>query len=432
MTREKRPPNRQPVPLITPGEKQHLTKLYMEAGAWTYSEAVSFLGESRFREMLQDRLLGRQDTEMGPVYHLLARGRLAAFGTADEAASLTTQLDLAYLRLSMAERGWRFADKTSPFYQGFDKLFPGLNFREAETELGRVLLAGKLSGGGYSVDGIERLMRQVKSTALSRNLLFVILTPHARRGQQRAQVHSSALRLIHHLPRVDGSKFTRFNPVSGHKKDPDPGPILTPAGAQKQRERGVIPDLTLDILQLSRKDRIEHAQAAIEVDQVLAEAQLARYYGLSPADLTGRLVTQAILRPSKNRSAHEVQQRVVVADRQVARLDDSNLNHRLTTAQMRLDLGIKADPERWHVEQRNALKLEVPDTIYITGDGERWAIEADTGQYNMPTILRKLQAFKDQEYAEIIWGTPSSVRVKNLTQKIAHDLRPTLKLTQWW
>ncbi|MBB5293388.1 hypothetical protein E5F05_00535 (plasmid) [Deinococcus metallilatus] len=203
-------------------------------------------------------------------------------------------------------------------------------------------------------------------------------------------------------------------------------------GAQKQRERGVIPDLTLDILQMNRKDRIEQAQAAIEVDQVLSEAQLARYYGLGPADLTGRLVTQAILRPSKNRSAHEVQQRVVVADRRVARLDDSNLNHRLTTAQMRLDLGIAADPERWRVEQRNALKLEVPDAIHITGDGERWAIEADTGQYNMPTILRKLQAFKDQEYAEIIWGTPSSVRVKNLTQKIGRDLRPTLKLTQWW
>ncbi|GMA15390.1 hypothetical protein E5F05_00540 (plasmid) [Deinococcus metallilatus] len=224
MTREKRPPNRQPVPLITPGEKQHLTKLYMDDGAWTYSEAVSFLGEARFREMLQDRLLGRQDTEMGPVYHLLARGRLAAFGTADEAASLTRQLDLAYLRLSMAELGWRFTDKTSPFYRGFDKLFPGLKFREAETTLGRVLLAGKLSGGGYSVDGIERLMRQVKSTALSRNLLFVILTPHARRGQQRAQVHSSALRLIHHLPRVGGATLPASTRCQATRQTPTPTP----------------------------------------------------------------------------------------------------------------------------------------------------------------------------------------------------------------
>lgn len=432
MTYPKRISKKNPAPQLTEGETEHFERLYLHDGAWTHSEAISFLGESRFREMLQDRLLGRQDTEMGPVYHLLARGRSAAFGTADEAATLTTQLDLAYLRLSMAELGWRFTRKDSPFYRQFDQLFPSLKFKEAETNLGRVLLAGKLTGGGYSPKGIEDLMRRVKSTALAHNLLFVILTPHPRRGQSKVETHSSALRLVHHLPRVDGSKRSRFNPVVGHAKAPDPGPILTSAGATKQRQRGVIPDLTLDILQLSRKDRIERAQAAIEVDRALSEAQLTKYYGLSPADLSGRLVTQAILRPSKNRPGHEVQQRIVIADKQVAKLDDSNLNHRLTTAQIRHDLGFPADLKRWIVEARNRLHFEDPDAVCITDDGERWAIEADTGHYQMPTILRKLQAFRDQGYAETIWGTPSSVRVRNLTKKIERDLRPTLRLTEWW
>lgn len=429
----KRPPNRHTVPNITPEEKEKLHALYISYGAWTPQEAVRALGETRLQTFVQQELLGQQDTEMGPMYQLLAKGRFLATGTAGNASTLSAQLDLAYLRLCTDELQWEVLDESSPFYKHFDRFFPHSKFFETQTSFGQVMLGGKLSGGGYSVQGLEKLMRKVKSTALARNVLFVILTPHPRRGQRCAQTHQSVLRLVPHLPNIGAHTRHRFNPVTPEQQASDPGPILTSASAHRLRNsRADIPDLTLEILQLNLKARVEQAQDALDVDGALSHAQLAKYYGLGPHHLKGRLSTRAILRPSKNRANHEVQQQIVVANKKVAQLDDSGLNHRLTTAQLRLDLGVAADPQRWQVESRNALRLEDPDAVYITADGEQWAIEADTGHYELLTILRKLQTFKDQGYAQTIWGTPSDVRVKNLTRKIMADLRPALRLTEWW
>lgn len=135
------------------------------------------------------------------------------------------------------------------------------------------------------------------------------------------------------------------------------------------------------MLLLPRRERIEQAQSDLEIDGVISSYQLRRYHGLEPLDLTGRLLTVALIRPVASRPALEVQQTLVVSGAEIAQLGDTELNHKLTLTEMRTMLGVEADAAVWKVDPKPRLKLNQPDGVWISG-GQRVAVEADTGQYH--------------------------------------------------
>ncbi|MFK7604209.1 hypothetical protein ACI3L1_18595 [Deinococcus sp. SM5_A1] len=120
---------------LSPEEIDILGDLDNFYGAWSHQEAAAALGESRLAVLLAERILGMQNTEMGRMYQLMARGRMSVFGTADEARSLVAQLDRAYMRLSMMQLGWSYEanDGVNPHYKGLAELFPHLGLREVNT-----------------------------------------------------------------------------------------------------------------------------------------------------------------------------------------------------------------------------------------------------------------------------------------------------------
>ena len=238
---------------------------------------------------------------------------------------------------------YEVADRSiNPHHQGLDKLFPKLKLKEINTrgQFARALAGGKLTGGGYAPEALAHIATQTKADALHRGIDIVIFTPSPRKGQARAEVHKSVMRLIHALPKFDDTgRFTRISrPLETfpHGNAPD----VLPHHVQIMRARkNPLPDVTLRLLQQPRNQRIAQAVLGLKVDGVLSSSQLCRYYGLHPSDLLGRHSTIALIRPIPSRFALEFQQTLVVHDDEMARRDDADLNHRLTLAEMRLSLG---------------------------------------------------------------------------------------------
>ena len=91
---------------LTDVEIEKLDTLYVSDGAWTPQEACAAFGTQRTEELEHLGVLGRCDTDMGPMYLLLAKGRVKVFGTSGNAQSLARQIDRAYVRLSLKKLNW--------------------------------------------------------------------------------------------------------------------------------------------------------------------------------------------------------------------------------------------------------------------------------------------------------------------------------------
>ena len=244
-------PNKKKKVPLTEGERNLLHLMYRDQGAWTHQEALTRLGAARFQELMRAGVIGPQSTDMGVMYHLLARGRASIYKSTDVASSLLTQLDQAYVRLCMAERKWEFTEDTSPFYKGLAKLFPGLNghFREGYTEFGSSLISGKITGGGYSPRAIAELGNRLRSEALSRNFRLVIFTPSRQRGQLAAEPLGNILKLVPHRPDT-GDASKRFFILPRQPSPTEPGPYLTHAKIKALRDSpaNTLPEQTLKVV----------------------------------------------------------------------------------------------------------------------------------------------------------------------------------------
>ncbi|MFC3861889.1 hypothetical protein ACFOPQ_14065 [Deinococcus antarcticus] len=86
--------------------RELLHQLYYTDGAWTEKETVHYLTLDYANTLIEEGVLGVQDTDMGRMVQLLARGRASIYHTVDNAASLSAQLDQAYLRLCIKQKGW--------------------------------------------------------------------------------------------------------------------------------------------------------------------------------------------------------------------------------------------------------------------------------------------------------------------------------------
>ena len=228
---------------ITPGESEYLSAMYMDLGAWTYGEGVAALGQERFNLFVREGLLGRQETIMGPVFHLMTPGRVRVFGTAERAASFSSQLDQCYTRLCIAELGWDVLEDTHPLYERLTGNAPTRKFLAARTSYGTALVAGKVTAGGYSANLLKNLAQRVKSTALSSGLMLVVLTPSGRKGEKMAERHDAFMRLHTHLPRtVPNPETKRFFTIPERKTPAaENGPVLTRAGRASGNESGEPP-----------------------------------------------------------------------------------------------------------------------------------------------------------------------------------------------
>lgn len=403
-------------------------------GAWSRQEAAAALGESRLAVLISERVLGMQNTKMGRMYQLLARGRMSVFGTAKQARSFVAQLDRAYLRLSLMQLGWSYEvkDGVNPHYKGLAELFPHLSLKEVNTngQYPRAVLGGKLSGGGHAAHSLHDIATRTKGDALFRRIEIIILTPSPRKGQTKAETHKSVLTLRHILPKVDDT--TRFTRIPRRLSPYGNVPELLPKQATLVAARAnPIPKQSISVLLLPHSERVKQAQLDIEIDGVISAFQLRRYYGLEPLDLEGRLITAALIRPLRSRAAFEVQQSLVVSGAEMARLSDNELNHRLTITEMRLSVGIAAQRAIWQVDAKPSLKLNQPDCVWISGD-ERAAVEADTGQYHMRVVEKKLESFAQQGYTLTVWGTGSKRRATGIKEKLGDKYRIEFLQPSWW
>jgi len=417
---------------LTTTETKALIALYNIQGAWTHDEAVAAFGD-RLQFALDQHVLGTMDTLMGTMYVVLGHGRLAAFHTASDAESLQVQLTKAYVRLSLAQLGWRVMTDTEPSRQlkQYDKDGPMLHVK---ADFGECLLTGHMRGGGYSRQALESLTARFKSTALFRNFDIVVLTPSPTRGRDFAETQRSFLKLVTVLPKslVNGEAATRVKVVPALPNvERDDRPYLGTAYLEDPLFQA-LPDITKKVLALSRSDRIGEARKALECDAAISSVQLKRYFGLSVTDLEGVPYVETIIRPAKGMMANEVQATFLTSTRQIANGDDASLAHRCGAAQVRYMLGVTSDPDVWQAEVRGHLSYENPDAVYTPQQGQRIAIEFDAGQYNAKDIRRKLDTFQDRGFAGTIWAVTSSVRRRNLTRKIGARLAHDVMLANWW
>lgn len=422
---------------ITPGEGEYLSEMYMNLGAWTYGEGVAALGQERFNLFVREGLLGRQETIMGPVYHLMTPGRVRVFGTAERAASFSSQLDQCYTRLCLSELNWDVLEDTHPLFERLTENAPTRKFIAARTSYGTALVAGKVAAGGYSANLLKYVAQRARSQALSNSILLVFLTPSARKGEAIAARNGAFMRLHTHLPRTtDNPKTKRFYTVPKWKQSapqPDHGPALTAASVTREKQSTERrPDLSLDVLLKNRRQRIEHAEQALMCDGVITGQQLARHYDLRPQDLSGKLATTTVTRPQGKSCRVETSVHLIVAAQRMTRLPDETLFHRVGVAEARMLSNIEPDPERWIVEPTGKPGVELPDAQYINADGEWCAVEFDAGNYSFNTIDNKLSTFKDTGYARIIYAVTSRVRQRNVAQAFAKTLTDAPLLARWW
>ncbi|GAA3998969.1 hypothetical protein GCM10022631_07220 [Deinococcus rubellus] len=426
----------QTVPITDP-EKNALERLNYDDGAWTHAEATAVFGE-RLQYALDHRLLGAFDTLMGTMYVILGHGRFTIINASGDATSVQSQITKAYLRLSIAQLGWRVIldDEPSRKLTQFD-WSQKRKMLHVKTEFGECLVTGHMRGGGYSRQALEWLTKRFKSTALSRNFYVVVLTPSPNKGRMYAKKQASFLKLITVLPRstISDQLSTRIKvmpPRDWGGREPDDRPYLAGTGWLKDPRYQNVPDLTKQTLTLSRTDRIDAAWRALECDAAMSSAQLERHFGLEIADLEGVRYVETIVRSSKDMSANEVKTVFLTASRQIANGDDTALAHRCGTAEIRYMLGVDSDPARWQAEVRGRLSYENPDAVYVPESGGEIAVEFDAGSYGPRVIDRKLRTFKERGFQETIWAVTTDVRQRNLTKKIGDQLKRDVMLVNWW
>lgn len=70
--------------------------------------------------------------------------------------------------------------------------------------------------------------------------------------------------------------------------------------------------------------------------------------------------------------------------------------------------------------------------MIFRSDGRELAVEFDNGTYLRRVIDRKLGAFQDRGFDEVIWGVSNPLRQRNLTREIGSQLKREILLAEWW
>lgn len=377
-------------------------------GAWTPDEAYKVLGKARTVTLIKEDYLGLTHTSMGYLILLMARGRVAACGTADKPRSFARCMDMAYQRFALQRLGWQVI--TDPRQQpetARDDLIP------VRTPERVVMLTAQFGAGrGCSVEKMQNLVADWRSEALSRGLQVVVLTPNTRRGRKIQEREQAWLQLVHCEPlKQEGGRVL-------YSDDSDPCgsefPIAVITGTS-------LPDLTVEILSLPREERIQRARQALATDTVISSQQLQRHYGLKLGDMLGVPYVPALLHPVHGRYGLEVKTLFLLNSKRMQNMHVHRLAHAAGLAEMRQHLGVAPEPDLWHREPRSHLSYEQPDAIWHSSNGDV-AVEYDTGSYSTNTIQKKRGTFTDRGFAATIWGVPSVKRQQRLQQQFGQQV----------
>ncbi|WP_135230476.1 replication-relaxation family protein [Deinococcus fonticola] len=383
-------------------------------GAWTPDETKAALGRKRMLELHEENYLSVTYTAMGLLVLPKAHGRVAATGSCDKPRSFARCINTAYQRLALQRLGWEvILDPARRPPTARDDLTP------VQTPEGTVLLTAQFgSGRGCSVEKLESLVTQWRSEALFHNLRVVVLTPNVRRGKRLQERESSWLKLVHCLPLAEAKGRVMY-PASDD-------PRASEAALHVPTDTA-LPELTRQILCLSRDARLHHARRALAVDSVMSTQQLRRHYGLEAGDLQDTPYVHALIHPCHGRYGLEVSTRFFLASPRMQYVHHHHLAHRAGLAEMRMQLSVEADTSVWQTEPRSRLSYEQPDAIWCTPKGSV-AVEYDTGSYSMSTIQKKRETFSDRGFAATLWGVPAAKRQQRLQREFGEEVM----LAQWF
>jgi hypothetical protein len=396
--------------------------------AWTRNEIAGVICDADLTYCDDNELLHHQPTQIGTLIMLTSRARKLLTGYSHDPISLTRRVDKAYLRLCLAELDFQ------PVLEGdgedHTRLSPNRGFIQCRTPDSLALVTGHLSGGGMTRQSIQDLARSLQSNALFNRFRIIVITPHPRRGQKMALKHQQVLSLITHLPNQsddpDEVGEMRLTILDSERERYAESASITASQAERRAALGV-PDLTLEILQLNRAERIDRARADLEIDQVMTVSQLERHYDLEAADFNGTLSVRELVRPVHTRMRDIRNVTFLLASSRLANLSAPTLGHKAGTTELRHQLGAVADEDTWRVEKRGRHAGELPDATWVTPHG-LVGVEYDSGAYSPTMISFKIQNFRALEITDIQWGTTNVLRCQRLARR--HNIN--VRLTEWW
>jgi len=424
--------NSLPPVTLTQDERGHLDRLYMRDGAWTPQEATAAVGQARMLEFVRQGVLGRYDTDIGPLLLLMAPGRAMVFGITGKAQSIAKLIDHAYVRLCLESLGWTRTEpgETRENLAQYDTTG---RLMEVRTPHGLVLVGGSIRAAAMSRQNIDLIASRLRSTALFHNFDVILFTRNTRKGHKRALKESAFLVLKTMLPKSPAyPEVQRVRRVPHPTVPVDDAPYLAGMAWRTDPQYASLPDLTKQILQMNRQDRVDHALRSMECDGVLSNGQLHRYYGLRVEDLPDRPYIRTIVRPTHSDFRLEAYVTFVVPTRTMSKLDDHALAHRAGTGEMRHLMGVSSDPRYWKAERRETLRFEEPDAYHYDENGQVHAVEFDNGTYTARVVDDKLTTFTDRGFSEIHWGVTSDKRYRNLTESVRDRLSSDVLLCRWW
>jgi len=163
--------------------------------------------------------------------------------------------------------------------------------------------------------------------------------------------------------------------------------------------------------------RLRQRRETLVTDRVMTTTQAEHLYGLTEQDIRGRYPARDVLLRPLNTSAREVTCTFVALDENLIRWEPGwSLAHTAFTGEIRRHLG--APPSEWEPEGVHGQGNHRPDALWRRPDGRLLVAEYDAG-YTPATVRRKVQAFTDGTYDELVWATPSRVRTAHLQRQYA-------------
>lgn len=407
--------------VLRPNDLEVLRQLDRD-GAWSEAELQERMQGSV--ALHRAGLIARTSTVIGSLTYLTPQGAAILGIRTGELPKLNRRLDRAYVRLSLTALGWQVMPERQQLEE-FDtsgRMTAVMTPFTADYGSGAALVAGKLPAG-YSSSGIQHIVDRLRSQALHHNFWVIFLTPRPRRGQGFAERYPSWLKVIHVLPGQPEPGIMQgiLQPASRVN------PIIVEGGVEQFRKdaaaRGIgYTDAALRTLSLRLADRLEVFREALEVDRVISNRQAWMYYGLSPNDLSDMISIDLTAQPVHSAPGLLVQTRLYLADKHLQYKSATGLGHAAGVTQMRLLLGLPADPETWITGKRlGRQEYEQPDAVHV-GEFGLEALEYDTGAYTTRIIENKLTAFRDQGYDTVIWGVPGIRRQQRLQAELGHKV----------
>lgn len=418
-----------------PNERQFMSEIYT-LGGLTPAEAKEKSQRLfvNLDELFDGGLLHITYTLMGELIVLTAYGLQVIVNDGIIYRSLTRSIDLAYERFCLQNLGWSVLRKA---VQSGPELTSGLSrYPRVQTDERDAYIVARLSRGGISADAIHKLAKRYRSTLAATNHDLVIITPHPRRGLHTVNRHGANLRFKHMLPLIQDGELGRRMWTGEDVGDtwetpPIQGPAITELQAAELRHQGVT-DLTLEILQLTRQERIERAYEALECDGVITESQLQRHFKLEAEDFPKVPYVEDLARPVHMRHTLEIPVRFYLASRRLKQSEVPQLAHRAGAGELRHLYGIRPDQCAQVHQGTQSLRrnLEEPDAIWYPDAEDRTrriAVEFDTGSYPRKVIEAKRDAFR-KHYESFVWGVTSKRRKEN----VASLLTQRVDLAEWW